>query len=122
MASNPALASRARCALAVCGVMPAARASSAAVSARPSISGASMLARAGSPTRAAVSAKAAVLGMAYLFVCWRQHSGAGRRMLRPRAKHRAVLARQVAAANEEVAMDIAPAKQDRFFGWHVAWA
>ncbi len=50
--------------LAVCGVMPATRASSVAVSARPSISACSIPARAGSPASAATSANFAVLAMA----------------------------------------------------------
>src|SRR5215207_85843 len=66
MASSPAAESRARWPLAVCGVTPAARASSLAVSARPPISAISMPARAGSPTSAAVSAKADVLNIGAL--------------------------------------------------------
>jgi len=49
---------RARWPLAVCGVMPAPRASSDAVSARPSISACSIPARAGSPASAATSVNA----------------------------------------------------------------
>src|SRR5215831_10049461 len=52
---------RARWPLAVCGVTPAMRASSEAVSARPSISACSMPARAGSPASAATSANVALL-------------------------------------------------------------
>src|SRR5262249_11160166 len=56
---------RARWPLAVCAVMPATRASSEAVSARPSINACSMPARAGSRTSDATAANMALLAMAY---------------------------------------------------------
>src|SRR5712691_1106697 len=55
---------RAKWPLAVCGVMPATRANSDAVSARPSINAWSIAARAGSPARAATSANTALLAIA----------------------------------------------------------
>jgi hypothetical protein len=48
----------ARCSLVVCGETPATQESSLAVSARPSISAIKILARAGLPTNAAISATA----------------------------------------------------------------
>src|SRR5262247_2729797 len=54
--STPALVSFARWVLAVCGVIRAAPASSLAVRARPSMRADSMVALAGSPTSAAISA------------------------------------------------------------------
>src|SRR5215475_11218992 len=55
---------RLRWPLAVWGVIAATRANSVAVSARPSIKACSMLARPGSPDRAATSANRALVGMA----------------------------------------------------------
>src|SRR5581483_7773740 len=68
---------RARWVLAVCGVMPATRASSEAVSARPSISACSMPARAGSPASAATWANSALVAMASSLVAtavWAQQA------------------------------------------------
>src|SRR4051794_1194083 len=59
----PSVVIRRRWPLAVGGRMPATRASSAAVSARPSIKACSMAARAGSPATAATSANIALLAM-----------------------------------------------------------
>src|SRR5262249_46053677 len=67
--------------------MPAAQASSVAVSARPSISAASMLARAGSPTSDAVSAEADVLSMACPPEASPDFARTRPRMLRPGPKH-----------------------------------
>src|SRR3569832_1301987 len=68
---SPPCASLARCELAVCGVMPASRASSPAVSARPSINADSMLARAGSPIRAATGAMS---GPIFMLRCLSKHA------------------------------------------------
>src|SRR5262245_8047967 len=105
---------RARWPLAVCAVMPATRASSEAVSARPSISACSMPARAGSPTSDATAANMALLAMAYSLV---EHPHSTRLrvpMLRPRPKHDLVDPSRVAGMTAITAI-----ARGTFYGWRV---
>src|SRR5476651_223635 len=67
--SSFALASLARCPLAVCGAIPAENASSLAVRARPSSNAQRMFARAGSPTSAAISATSFTPSIDQIWAC-----------------------------------------------------
>src|SRR5262245_59846463 len=98
--------------------MPAARDSSEAVSARPSIRACNMLARAGSPAREATSANLAWLGMAGPFAVRPTYPSA------PLDASAATVAlpgpeRQGRGRSLEEAAMGAAARSARFYGWRV---
>src|SRR5262245_45087390 len=101
--------------------MPAAHASSEALSARPSIRACSMLARAGSPAKAAISANLAWLAMTGILVsCARAtlHRGAARRFGRHRSIARRTQGRVGLTAAWRQVMG-AGTQAAKFYGWRV---